>query len=515
MGGFRLSRIFETEMTTIALKSAGYTAKTNLFNDLTLTIGSGDRVGIVAGNGAGKTTLLTCLTGENEFTRGDITLSRGARIGMVPQVVPEKLFDLSLFDAVATGLDAETLESESWRVDVVLDTLSTPEDIRNLPGRALSGGWQRLMLLMRAWVSDPDILVLDEPTNHLDLEKIALLEQWFAGIGDVPVIMASHDRSFLDAVTNRTLFLRPETSRYFPLSYSRARDALVQEDASDSVKRERDLKEASQLRQQSAKLKNIGINSGSNLLQKKQKQLRERAEKIEARAKILHKERSGDIRLANRGTHAKVLVSIDGLAVVAPDGRKLFSVPKLHIFQGDRIVLLGRNGTGKTSLVRILRRVLMAGETTEGIKATPSLVVGYMDQALDFVPENESPFDFISALGQGDQRTRSLLAAAGIDPDAHWTPGSRLSHGQRARLGLLALRLMEPNFYLLDEPTNHIDIAGQEALAAEIIEHDASCVLVSHDRAFVREVSNRFLVIEKGKLVEADDPEGFFAAMGA
>ena len=115
-------------MTTIALKSAGYTAKTNLFNDLTLTIGSGDRVGIVAGNGAGKTTLLTCLTGENEFTRGDITLSRGARIGMVPQVVPEKLFDLSLFDAVATGLDAETLESESWRVDVVLDTLSTPED---------------------------------------------------------------------------------------------------------------------------------------------------------------------------------------------------------------------------------------------------------------------------------------------------------------------------------------------------------------------------------------------------
>ena len=246
-------------MTTIALKSAGYTAKSNLFNDLTLTIGSGDRVGIVAGNGAGKTTLLTCLVGENELTRGDITLSRGARIGMVPQVVPEKLFDFSLFDAVATGLDAETLESESWRVDVVLDTLSTPEDIRNLQVRALSGGWQRLMLLMRAWVSDPDILVLDEPTNHLDLEKIALLEQWFMGIGDVPVIMASHDRSFLDAVTNRTLFLRPETSRYFPLPYSRAREALAQEDASDASKRERDLKEASQLRQQSAKLKNIGI----------------------------------------------------------------------------------------------------------------------------------------------------------------------------------------------------------------------------------------------------------------
>ncbi|MEQ8165935.1 MAG: ATP-binding cassette domain-containing protein, partial [Alphaproteobacteria bacterium] len=122
-------------MTMIALKSAGYTAKTNLFNDLTFTIGSGDRVGIVAGNGAGKTTLLKCLVGENELTRGDVTLSRGARIGMVPQVVPERLFDFSLFDAVATGLDTATLESESWRVDVVLDTLSTPEDISSLPVR--------------------------------------------------------------------------------------------------------------------------------------------------------------------------------------------------------------------------------------------------------------------------------------------------------------------------------------------------------------------------------------------
>ncbi|WP_417581732.1 ATP-binding cassette domain-containing protein [Pelagibacterium sp.] len=502
-------------MTTIALKSASFTSKTNLFHDLTLTISSGDRVGIVAGNGAGKTTLLRCLVGEYELSKGEITLSRGARVGLVPQVVPNELLEITLFDAVATGLDVQTLESESWRVDVVFDTLSTPEDIRKLPVSALSGGWQRLMLLMRAWVSDPDILVLDEPTNHLDLEKIALLEQWFAGVGDVPIIMASHDRSFLDAVTNRTLFLRPEVSRYFALPYSRARGALEQEDASDAVKRERDLKEAGQLRQQSAKLKNIGINSGSDLLQKKQKQLRERAEKIEAQAKVLHKERSGDIRLANRGTHAKVLMAIEGLTVAAPDGRKLFSIPKLHIFQGDRIVLLGRNGTGKTSLVRLLRRVLISGEMIDGIKATPSLVVGYMDQALELVPENESPFEFISGLGQGDQRTRALLAATGIDPDAHRVSGVRLSHGQRARLGLLALRLMEPNFYLLDEPTNHIDIAGQEALAAEIIEHDASCVLVSHDRAFVREVSNRFLVIENGKLTEADDPEAFFSAMGA
>ena len=248
-------------MTTITLKSAGVTGKTQLFNDLTIAIGPGDRVGLVGANGAGKSTLLKCLTGEADLTSGEITLSRGARVGEVPQSVPEELLDVSLFDAVASGLDAEALSSEGWRVDVVLDTLSTPAELRDRRVRELSGGWQRLMLLMRAWVGDPDVLVLDEPTNHLDLEKIALLEGWFETIGSVPVIVASHDRSFLDAVTNRTLFLRPDVSRYFPLSYTRAKEALTGEDASDAARRERELKEAGQLRRQSV---SSSVNAASN-----------------------------------------------------------------------------------------------------------------------------------------------------------------------------------------------------------------------------------------------------------
>ncbi len=501
-------------MTTIIVKDASYTATHTLFTGLNLSIGPDDRIGLVAGNGVGKSTLLKCLAGELDLTSGQITASRGARIGYVEQHVDEKLAAFTFLEAVTGALDPEIRESESWRADLALDTLGVPDDMRSVRVAALSGGWQKLMLLARVWVTDPDVLLLDEPTNHLDLEKIALLENWLqTGLGPVPVVIASHDRAFLDAVTNRTLFLRPETSRYFSLPYSRARDALAQDDAADAVRRERDLKEASQLRQQSAKLKNIGINSGSDLLQRKQKQLREHAEKIEDNVKTLHRERPGDIKLANRGTHARLLIALDNLSITTPGGQLLFAVPKLHIFQGDRVVVLGRNGSGKSSLIRLLRSVLVEGRAVDGIRASGSLVTGYMDQGLEIVPAGSTPFDFISGFGLGDQRTRALLAGAGIAVEKQDRPVSALSYGQRSRLGLLALRLAEPNFYLLDEPTNHVDIAGQEALAEEIIAHEASCILVSHDRAFVREVGTRFVVIEGKRLVEADGPEPFFASV--
>lgn len=501
-------------MTTVIVKDASYTATHTLFAGLNLSIGPDDRIGLVAGNGVGKSTLLKCLAGELDLTSGQITASRGARIGYVEQHVDEKLAAFTFLEAVTGALDPEIRESESWRADLALDTLGVPDDMRSVRVAALSGGWQRLMLLARVWVTDPDVLLLDEPTNHLDLEKIGLLENWLqTGLGPVPVVIASHDRAFLDAVTNRTLFLRPETSRYFSLPYSRARDALAQDDAADAARRERDLKEASQLRQQSAKLKNIGINSGSDLLQRKQKQLRERAEKIEDNVKTLHRERPGDIKLANRGTHARLRIALDNLSITTPGGQLLFAVPKLHIFQGDRVVVLGRNGSGKSSLIRLLRSVLIEGRAVDGIRASGSLVTGYMDQGLEIVPAGSTPFDFISGFGLGDQRTRALLAGAGIAVEKQDRPVSALSYGQRSRLGLLALRLAEPNFYLLDEPTNHVDIAGQEALAEEIIAHEASCILVSHDRAFVREVGTRFVVIEGKRLVEADGPEPFFASV--
>jgi len=350
-----------------------------LFSNLNLAVNAGDRIGIVAANGRGKSTLLKLIAGMAESTTGEIVRVRGLVAGVVEQNVPQASLEQTFDAFVRSALSREQAASEGWRVDIALDTLGVDEELRAKPLSALSGGWQRLAMLARIAVTEPDLLLLDEPTNHLDLAKIGQLEAWFATLPrDMPVMVASHDRAFLDAVTNRTLFLRPEQSPIFSLAYTRAKAALDEADQSEARRYERDMKTADQLRRQAAKLNNIGINSGSDLLVVKTKQLKARAEKLEDAARPAHQERSaGAIRLADRGVNAKVLVTLDNAAVTTPDGRLLFDTGKRFICQGDRIVLLAPNGAGKTRLVAMLRAAIETpGINSAGIRATPSLVLG-------------------------------------------------------------------------------------------------------------------------------------------
>ncbi len=502
-------------MTLINLRNFGATLGAPLFSNLNLTVDSADRLGIVAANGRGKTTLLNCIAGRLEPTTGDITRARGLRVGYVEQYVPPNLLDVSFYDAVLRALPKEQIDSESWRVDVTLDSLSVPAEMRERTLAQLSGGWQRLAMLARIWVTEPDILMLDEPTNHLDLAKIALLEDWLNALPrDVAVLIASHDRAFLDAVSNRTLFLRQEQSQVYALPYSRARAALGEADASEERRYQKDMKTAQQLRKQAAKLYNLGVNSGSDLLTVKTKQLKARAERLEDAARPGYQERSaGAIKLANRGTQAKILVTLEDASVETPDGTLLFKTGRRWICQGDRIVLLGANGAGKTRLVEMIRSAIADQFALGAIKATPSLVLGYSDQSLSNLGQDDTPLGVVTRLFElGEQRARTLLAGAGMNIEMQSRPVGRLSGGQKARLAMLVLRLTNPNFYLLDEPTNHLDIDGQEALEAELTEGEASCLLVSHDRSFVRSVGNRFWLIDRKRLVEVDSPEEFFEA---
>lgn len=481
-----------------------------LFENLNLTISKGDRIGLVAANGRGKTTLLECLSGMSETTNGAIVRARGLRVGYVTQYVPDHAYTQSLYDWVLNALPTEQAEYESWRVDVVLGDLSVPYELQHRPLNELSGGWQRTALLAAAWIKEPDILLLDEPTNHLDLHRIGLLQDWLSGLPrDVPVVITSHDRAFLDATTNRTLFLRTERSRVFSLPFTAARAALDEADTADQRRFSNDLNKAQQLRKQAAKLKNIGINSGSDLLVTKTKQLNERAAQIEAAAKPAHQDRgAGDIKLVNSGTHAKALVTLDDVPVQTPDGRLLFKTGQKWISLGDRIVLLGANGTGKTQLVKMIQNALAGNEGP--VKCAPSVVPAYSDQHLSQLTDGDTPMTAVT--GQfdiGDQRARGVLAGAGVRIQMQDTKISALSGGQKARLSMLILRLKKPNFYLLDEPTNHLDIEGQEALEDELIAHNVSCLLVSHDRSFLRNVGNRFWLINGKKLEEVESPELF------
>ncbi|MEM7021578.1 MAG: ABC-F family ATP-binding cassette domain-containing protein [Pseudomonadota bacterium] len=500
-------------MTLINLKNVGVTLGAPLFSGLDLTVGDRDRIGLVAANGRGKSTLLRCLAGSMEPSAGDITRARGLRIGHVEQDLPEALLPVSFYDTVLRAMPAEQVETESWRVDVVLDDLAVPEDLRDKPLGQLSGGWRQVARLAAAWVVEPDVLLMDEPTNHLDLARIGVLQAWLATVArSVPMVVASHDRAFLDAVTNRTLFLREIRSQVFALPYGRAREALDTADAAEERRFDNEMRQAKQLRRQAAKLKNIGINSGSDLLVVKTKQLKERADKLEEAARPAYQARSaGTIKLGNSGTHAKALVTLEDAQVATPDGDALFGTGNMWIHRGDRIVLMGRNGSGKSQLVDRIARAI-AG-SADSIRVAPAVAAGYSDQGLTQLDDDATPFAAISRrFDVGDQRARSLLAGAGIGIDLQTTAMAALSGGQKARLAMLVLRLTHPNFYLLDEPTNHLDIEGQEALEEELLAHGASCLLVSHDRAFVREVGNRFWLIDRRKLIEVDGPEPFFAA---
>ncbi|WP_108814041.1 ABC-F family ATP-binding cassette domain-containing protein [Loktanella sp. Alg231-35] len=500
-------------MTIININALGVTLGDPLFTDLNLTISKGDRIGLVAANGRGKSTLMGCIADTFEHTTGDITRARGLRVGYVEQYVTDTALGQTLYDMVLAALPQEQVDYESWRVDVVLDDLKVPYELQQKPLNELSGGWQRTALLAAAWINEPDILLLDEPTNHLDLHRIGLLQDWLGALPrDTPVIITSHDRAFLDATTNRTLFLRAERSRVFQLPFTKARASLAEADAADERRFANDLNKAQQLRKQAAKLKNIGINSGSDLLINKTKQLSERAAKIEAAAKPAHSERgAGDIRLTNSGTHAKALIALDDVGVETPDGRLLYTTGKKWIGQGDRVVLLGTNGTGKTRLVKMIHRAVTSEAI--GIKTAPTVAMGYSDQHLSQLDDADTPMTAVAGQhDMGDQRARGLLAGAGVNIQMQDTRIGALSGGQKARLAMLILRLQQPNFYLLDEPTNHLDIEGQEALEDELINHGATCLLVSHDRSFLRNVGNRFWHIERKRLVEVDDPEAFLAS---
>lgn len=503
----------------IRLEKLGFSYQEPLFSGITMTIGETHRVGAVGNNGAGKSTLIKCLTGELEPTEGVITRPKNMRFGLIEQDVPKHLHAKALYDVILEAIPEEERDYNSWKVDVALDAFKAPEAIHQKSVKELSGGWQRLALIARTWMAEPDMLLLDEPTNHLDLEKIMLLEQWLnEQVRGIPVLCISHDRSFLDNCTNTTLFVRPVRSVNYPQSFSKAKEQLVQDDRAAAAQREKELKEVERLEKSAHELKQTGANFHSDAASKKSAQMAKRADDLRTQVIEGQVDRRRDIKLPNSGVYAKHLVELKDIKIAAPDGRMLIDIEKLNIANGERIVLLGMNGTGKSTLVHAIHKAFSNRERAkmDGISITPTAKLGYVDQHLSELPMDISMTDYIAGDFQMSRQAVIMkLIEAGFPFDRQDQKIVKLSGGERSRLYLLALRLMEPNFYIMDEPTNHLDIDGQEQLEAEILKNGAACILVSHDRAFVAHLGTKFLLIQNGKLTEIPDPEVFYRQMGA
>ncbi|WP_419896619.1 ATP-binding cassette domain-containing protein [Roseomonas sp. USHLN139] len=478
-----------------------------LFDALSFSLSAGDRLGLVAINGAGKSSLLRCLAGQQAPTAGRLTLARGATALLVPQELPEALAGLTLAEALRRAIPPAERAHGAWRAEAMLEELEAPEALRATALGQLSGGWQRLALLARGFLADPALLLLDEPTNHLDLAKIDLLTRWATAPGAPALVVASHDRAFLDEACPRTLFLRPADSFLAPAPYARAVQLLAARAEAQAGRAARAAGEADRLRRSAAELKNVGVNRRSDTALRKSAQLGRRAAVVEASAPPPPAApRAGTIRLAVGALHAKRLLTVEDQWVTAPDGKRLFRSGALAIGAGERLVLLGANGSGKSSFLQLLRQAIASPRP--GIAASPALRPGYLDQGLAHLPPDSSAERLIAGLTSGgDAAARRLLAGAGIPVPDQQRELKKMSPGQRARLGLLALRLQAPNFFLLDEPTNHLDIPGREALEEAVLEAEAACLLVSHDRHCIARLGTRFLRIEGGKLREVDGPD--------
>ena len=478
------------------------------------------RTALVGENGAGKTTLLRCLAGELELDKGQVVKSRSLRVGYLPQDIPPGLDDLPVREVLRRSLEKVGNGDDDWRIDVLLDEIEVAPEVADHTFGSLSGGWRRLLLIAGAAVlEEPDILILDEPTNHLDLSNINRLEDWLTASFDVPMLIVSHDREFLNRVTDRTLFLRADGVHSFKSRFDQAREELLRRDAAAASQRKLEEKEVRRLEAAAARYKVWAVKNPE--LNKRKKAIESRIARIENdRTEVIgHRDRR--LELADGEIDAKVALRVQGLTVTTPDNppRTLITIDRLSIAAGDRVAILGTNGAGKTTLLNALAAAFDPArehyDGTAAVRFNPATRLVYFDQSMAELPLKTSLLAYVTAAPDATEREATrLLAQAGFPYIRINDPISRLSYGERARLIFLRLKLERPNFYLLDEPTNHLDIEGQEALEAELESAEVSCLFVSHDRYFTRTAANRFLEIRRGKLVEVDDPDAFFDAQG-
>ncbi|HAU4370501.1 TPA: ABC-F family ATP-binding cassette domain-containing protein [Citrobacter amalonaticus] len=487
------------------------TAFGTLFDDLTFTLKKGDRIGLIGYNGCGKSTLLKVLDGSIVPTGGSLALANHCHLARVEQHLPDEILPLTLQEAVLAQLPEHVRASQLWQVEALLAQMGFSVQDRQLTAQTLSGGQHTRLLLARALMRQPDLLLLDEPGNHLDLPTLLWLEQFLQNWSSSFVVV-SHDPQLLDAITNGTWILRDRTLHAFALPCSAARQALLERDASDALRHKAEQKEIDRITASAKRLATWGRVYDNEDLSRKAKQMEKQVLRLKEVQTDLTAGSQWSLTLRGDALRADRLLELSQLSVTpAPEAPTLFTIAGIRLKSGDRVAIVGRNGCGKSSLLKLIWQHYQTEQESDSLRLHPRVTLGYYDQTLHQLPDDASLFDALEPFAPQPDIRKMALISAGFPWIRHAQSVSTLSGGERSRLLFVGLSLARYSLLMLDEPTNHLDMEGKEALAQTLQSFEGGVLLVSHDRQLISQSCNRFWFVDDGELSEWHDVDAINA----
>lgn len=514
-----------------------------LLDDASSVINPGERVGLVGRNGAGKSTLFALLNGTLHEDRGDFVIPTQWRMAQVAQDMPETddsatrfviEGDTRLLEAEAevkaaeasgdgermayayTNLNDVGAHDAQARAQALILGLGFKTNELNKPVNSFSGGWRMRLQLARALMCPSDLLLLDEPTNHLDLDALVWLEAWLKRYPGT-LIVISHDREFLDAITNVTIHIDHGKLVRYSGNYSAFEDLRAEQLS---------IQQASFAKQQE-KIEHLqSFINRFKAKASKAKQAQSRVKALERMEKIAPVLADAEFSFAfeEPGSLPNPMLAMEDAAFgyPPPAGATLDTPPTIivqhanrSVLAGQRIGILGANGQGKSTVVKTIAKDLkvQSGTVTEG----RGLTIGYFaQQELDVLSADSSPLEHMirlakealanSATGRDtrQQSLRTYLGTFNFTGDQVMQAVGTMSGGEKARLVLAMIVWQRPNLLLLDEPTNHLDLATREALSVALNEFEGTVMLVSHDRALLRAVCDSFWLVANGSITDFD-----------
>lgn len=490
--------------TLLSVKSLNYdTSTTSLLSDIDFTLKAGDRIGLIGHNGSGKSTLLKLLTGKLSPRSGSIVYATQCVTSYIEQHLPDDVACLSLIDAIMHQLPIHERQTERWRAEILLTDLGFNESQWEQKANQISGGQHTRLLLGRALIQQPDLMLLDEPSNHLDLPTLIwlgnFLHNWKGSF-----VLVSHDQELLDKVTNSTWILRDKTLHFFRLACTAARQALNQKDISDAQRHQAEQKEIDRIASSAKRLAVWGHVYDNEGLSRKAKQMEKHIDKLKDAQTELTEGYQWKLALNGKSIPADRVLELDNAHIETPNGRPLFTTGFHQVKSGDRIAIIGANGCGKSTLLRLLwQRFQHDMRYGSQVKFHPAISTGYYDQQLHQLNDDDSLSDALRPFATlVDEQRKMALISAGFAYNHHQQKVATLSGGERARLLFIGLSLAQYELILLDEPTNHLDLEGKEALSEQISQFEGALLVVSHDKWLIENSCQRFWYINDNRLEE-------------